>query len=278
MIDDNSKLPAGAHARILALVDQEQQAHTLSLSAVRQIGELQKAIGLNPHGDKAAAWEIEVNRLRISQQQHHARHRALADLNARVRHYFATLPADVAIEDARRIKPKLKGETHQQAVARIRDEIEKLIAERTNVQSAGLPIDELKAQAKRWIVERAFKGRPAITATHERFDVAFSCMDGNAFTPSLDVLALLAWFDPEHLEAKLIELIDELPKPKLAMTPTEKAKRLASIASELLDLERLEIAHIDAAQDEGTIIPVRGNIDPQALLGIVVSRSKANAA
>lgn len=278
MIDDNSKLPAGAHARILALVDQEQQAHTLSLSAVRQIGDLQRAIGNSPHGDKAAGWEIEVNRLRLLQQQHHARHRAFADLNARVRHYLASLSADVAVEDARRIKPKLKGETHQQAVTRIRNDIEKLIAEQTNVRQAGLPAEEIKAQAKRWVVERAMKGRPAITATHDKFDVVFSYMDPSAYTPTLDPLALIAWFDPEHLETKLNELIDEMPKPKLALTPTDKAKRLASIASELLAAERLEIAHIDAAQDEGSVIALRGNVDPVALIGLVVVREKANAA
>jgi hypothetical protein len=38
--------------------------------------------------------------------------------------------------------------------------------------------------------------------------------------------------------------LNELPKRELALTPAEKAQRLASIKSELLEAERLEIALI----------------------------------
>jgi hypothetical protein len=122
------------------------------------------------------------------------------------------------------------------------------------------------------------KGRPIVTASHEQFDVKFTFVDPNAYAPVLDPLTLLAWFDPEFLETRLNALIDEMPKPKLALTPAEKAGRLASIKAALFEAERLECAHIDTALDEGTIIAHRPNVDPQALLGIVVSRSKANAA
>jgi hypothetical protein len=38
--------------------------------------------------------------------------------------------------------------------------------------------------------------------------------------------------------------LNELPKRELALTPAEKAQRLASIKSELFEAERLEIALI----------------------------------
>lgn len=277
MKDD--KLPACALAKIFNFKDQLLQAQTVMRSNQSTISELQRAIGNNPHGDKAAAWTDEVARLQDLAGIHQSRHRAIADLCARIEHYFDTLPVDVEIEEAKKVKPKLKpGETHKQAVDRIRSDIAKLTIERSQVESAGLPLPEIKAQAKKWIVERAIKARPAIIATHERFDVKYTFMDPSAFAPALDPLALLAWFDPEHLETKLNELIDQMPKPQFALTPVAKAERLASISVELGSAERLECALIDAAQDEGTIIVHRPNTDIAALLGIVVSKSKANAA
>jgi hypothetical protein len=277
MTDD--KLPAGALLKIFSLKDQERQAQTLMTANQRQIGELQRAIGINPHGDQAEAFQIELDRLQGLQAPHQSRHKAIADLNAQLEHFLALLPVDVEIEDAKRVRPKLKpGETHRQVVDRLRDEIVGLITERGQVERAALPADEIKAQAKKWITERALKARPAITATHEKFDVKFTLMDGNAYTPVLDTLALVAWFDPEHMEARLNELIDQMPKPQLALTPAKKTERLASIRSQLFDLERLECAHIEAAMDEGTIIPHRPNVDPQALLGIVIRRDQVQAA
>ncbi|MCK1641492.1 hypothetical protein IVA95_29085 [Bradyrhizobium sp. 157] len=170
------------------------------------------------------------------------------------------------------------GETHQQLVADLRIRIVKLIGERSQVERAALPVDEIKAQAKAWITRRAIKARPAIVATHEKFDVKFSFMDPEAFTPTLDPLALLAWFDPECLEDKLNELIDEMPKPKFAMTPAEESQRLAAIKAELADAERLEVALIDDALDNAVMIDHRPNVSIPALLGLVVSKPKANAA
>lgn len=274
----NDKLPARALAKIFEIKDQLQQAQSVMLSNQRQIGELQRAIGNNPHGDKAAAFNDELARLQDLQIPHQSRHRALADLVARVEHFLETLPAAVMIEDAKKLKPKLKGETHRQAVERIRGQIADIASERSQVERAGLPVAEVKAQAKRWITERSMKGRPTITATHERFDVKYDFMDPIAYAPVLDTLALVAWFDPEHMETKLNELIDAMPKPKLALTPTEKADRLASLTLELSEAERLECAHIDAARDEGTLISYRPNTDVRALLGIVVVNEKAKAA
>jgi hypothetical protein len=62
------------------------------------------------------------------------------------------------------------------------------------------------------------------------------------------------------------------------MTPTEKAERLAAIKFELGDAERLECALIDDALDKAIMIDHRPNVDIRALLGLVVSKKKANAA
>lgn len=273
-----TELPARVETKLMALLDAEQQARTVVTMTQNAIREAQYAHDLNPHGDKAMALAREVARLQALQPDNQARHRAIADLNAKITYYLDRLPANVTLDDAKPIKLKLKpGETHLQSVVGLRLNIVKLIGERSEVERAGLPIDEIKAQAKKWITEMALKAQPAITATHEKFDVKFTFMDPDAYTATRDPLALLAWFDPELLETKLNELIDKTPKPKLALTPQEKAQRLASIKSELFSAEQLECAHIEAAKAEGTVIDQRPNVDIRALLGLVVIKDKIAA-
>ncbi len=274
---DNDKLPPRARAKVFALVDQEQQASTLMHSTQRQIGELRNSFNTTATSQHIAI-NKEIERLEPLREKHADRHKYLADLNGKIRRFLDMLPADAELDDAKPVKVKLKpGETHQQAVVDLRVKIVKLLGERSQVERAALPVDEIKAQAKKWITKRAIEGRPAIVATHEKFDVRFTAMDPASFTPSLDPLALLAWYDPEFLEGRLNELIDEMPKPKFALTPSEKAERLASIKTELADAERLECALIDDAMDAGVILDHRPNVDIRCLLGLTVTRQKASA-
>ena len=272
MADDKETLPTKARAKIFALFDQQQQLATLMHSTQRQITELNHSTNTAPLSEHAVI-NKEVARLQALRERHTERHRAFADLNSKVRRFLDMLPADAVIEDAKVVKVKLKGETHQQAVATLRGQVMQLIAERSQVERAALPVDEVKAQAKKWITERAMKGRPAITANYETFEVKFFAR-GWTHTPTPDVLSLLAWYDPEYLEGKLNALIDERPQQKFTLTPSEKAERLAAIKVELGDAERLECAIIDDALDDGIIIDHRPNVDIRALLGIVLQRSK----
>lgn len=276
---ENDRLPPRARARIFGLADQEAAVQTAMQSNLRHISELAKAHDLASDEQHKIELKEESDRRQEVLETQQDRHRALADLNGRIRRFLDTLPANVSLEDAKPVKVKLKaGQTHQQAVTELRTQIVRLIGERSQVERAALPIDEIKAQAKKWITERAMQARPSIVATHEKFDIKFTFMDPEAFTPTLDPLALLAWFDAEYLERKLGELIDEMPKPRLALTPSVKAERLAGIKTALGDAERLECALIDDAMDNGSIIDHRPNIDIKALLGIVVTKSKARAA
>jgi hypothetical protein len=276
---DNNRLPPRARAKIFALADQEAAVQTAMNSNLRQLSELAKAYDLVSDEQRKLELRDERSRRQQVQETQRERHRALADLNGKIRRFLDLLPADATLDDAKPVKIKLKpGESHQQLVADVRVRIVKLIGERSQVERAALPVDEIKAQVKKWITERAIQARPAIMATHEKFDVKFTYMDPEAFTPTLDPLALLAWLDPAYLEDRLNDLVDEMPKPKLAMTPSAKAERLAAIKVELGDAERLECALIDDALDKAILIDHRPNVDLRALLGIVVTRSRAKAA
>ncbi|MDA9521299.1 hypothetical protein XI06_13185 [Bradyrhizobium sp. CCBAU 11434] len=276
-MDDQSRLPPKAHLKILALEDSEQAALTLASSTTRRISELRSALGLNPNSPNADAMRLEVERLELLQRKHQDQHRQRADLNNRVRRYLSTLPARAHLADARPARIKLKdGETFLAAIERIRTQIAHLASDRLNVEQSGLPVSEMKAQAKKWITESAIRGRPTIKASHDRFEVIF--VDPAAYSMHLDVPSLLAWFDPQGMELKLNELIDAMPAPKLALTPSEKIERLRKIADDVLDQERLEEAIIVLAEETGQHVPRRPNCDPRALLGLVVDRAKADAA
>jgi hypothetical protein len=277
---DQDRIPGRARAKIFALADQEASAQTVMNSNQRQIAELMKSFDISSDDQRKMELREEAERRNLVQVTHRERHHALADLNGRVRRFLDMLPIDAVLEPVKVIRASLKrNETYQEAVADLRVQIVKLIGERSQVERAGLPTDEIKAQVKKWITERSIAARPAIIATHDKFDVKFTFMDPESYTPTLDPLSLLAWYDPEFLEGRLNELVDEMPKPKFSMTPALKFKRLREIRTELDDVERREVTLIDNAQDQGILIDHRPNVDICALLAVTMTRkAKANAA
>ena len=277
---DKDRLPGRARAKIFALADQEASAQTVMNSNQRQIAELMKAFDISTDDQRQMELREEAERRNHVQVTHRERYKALADLNGRVRRFLDMLPIDAVLEPVKVIRASLKrNETYQEAVADLRVQIVKLIGERSQVERAGLPTDEIRAQLRKWITERSIAARPAIIATHDKFDVKFTFMDPESYTPTLDPLSLLAWYDPEFLENRLNELVDEMPKPKFSMTPAEKSKRLREIRTGLDEAERREVTLIDNAQDQGILIDYRPNVDICALLAVTMTRKvKAKAA
>lgn len=211
------------------------------------------------------------------QPDHQARHRALADLNAKVSRYLSMLPANVDLDDARLIKAKLgQGETHAKVVQRMRSEIMALLGERSRVERSSPTIREMKDAAKRFVQQLAQDGTPRLIMEHSKFELQFGRgVIGEADPTPLQVLA---WIDPARLIARLEAQIDAQPKPANQMTGADRKKRLNEIKEEVFDLERLEVAHLEAALAEGTVIEQRPNVNVQALLGLIIVREKAVAA
>jgi hypothetical protein len=273
------ELPPKARAKIFNLADREAAALVAMNSNLRTIAEIAKAHDISSDEGGKRELKKEVDHRQLVQETNRDRHRALADLNAKIRRFLDLLPADCVLEDAKPVKVKLKaGETHQQLVADLRVKIVQLIGERSQVERAGLPPDEIKAQVKKWIVERGMHARPTLVANHSEFKIRFDVMDHDSFAPTLDVLALLAFFDAEHLETRLFELVDAMPKAKFVMTPAEKSERLRALKDELDVAERLEVAIVDDALDNAVMIDHRPNVDIRALLGLVVTKKNKKAA
>lgn len=274
------EMPAATRGTIMNLLDMENGALVAMNSNLNHLREISKSYDII--SDEARKMELMKERYHREelQEKQRDRHRYLADLNSKVRRYLDMLPADAVVEGMKTTKFKLeKGQTHLQAVTELRLKIFDLIGERASVDRASLPRDELKAQARKWITERAIKAKPTLIANHDKpFTLRYDFMDPEAFSPSIDVLALLAWLDGDFLYEKLCSLIDEMPYGGNEMTPAARAERLRTLKVELDEAERLEVALINAALDTGTVIDHRPNVSVDALLGITVSRKSKKAA
>src|SRR3954451_22915991 len=98
------ELPIKARMKLSALIDGEQIAHDGALSANRHISTLNKSLGSAP-ANEVANIEFEISRWRGKLDEAQRKHRALADLNARLRNFITT--ANTGFDDAKPIKVKI---------------------------------------------------------------------------------------------------------------------------------------------------------------------------
>jgi hypothetical protein len=276
----SQSLPPKVHDKIMRLKDAEQQALTLTNMTQRAIGELQRVQGNSPTGDKAGAAGRELARLQGLQPDYQARYKALANLNARVENFLSQLPARLDLADAK-VRVKLKAdETHLKAVQRLRGEIMGLISEQSRVNRSVPNNKEAKAMAAEYVQSLGRRIDPKLVIEHGRFSVLYGRGVIGEADPSPS--EILAWIDPKLVLARLEAMIDARETSAAQLSAIDRKSRLAEIKSELLDLERREQAHIDAAREDGTTIEQRVNVDPRALLGLLIvgeqQSSKANAA
>lgn len=275
---DASKLPKAAQLKILRLVDAEQQAQALISSTVRRIGELERIIMNNPDGDREDTLRDEIALLHRKRDEHTDRHRSCCDVNAAIRRYLGMLPANAILSDAKRTKVRPKaGESFADAVDRVRRDIGNLVAEKFRVEQAGLPKEEIRAKARDWISRHAEIARPRITATHTEFAISFDVGDQRAFVPMPDIAAIMAFLYPEQLTKRIDEAIEQMPKPRLALSAEQKAKRLREIKDLLYEREIEEEALISLAEEQGQTIDRRPTADPRTILGLVFDRHRATA-
>jgi hypothetical protein len=239
------------------------------------IRELRDVISHNP--DRETGCEAEIDRLSERLETQQTRHRALIDLSTSVQRYLELLPSSAVIEAAPRVKVRLKdGESLTRAVDRVRGEIADQTRERHRVLRAELPIADRKRAARAYINELAAKGTPRIAADHDRFELNF--LSGGSFVTKPDAQALLAWLNPELFRERLCAQIDEMPKPKYALSTDAKRERLREIKAIVTELEREEEALIEKAADEGFDIARRPDASPAIILGIVVNKKARVAA
>ena len=109
--------------------------------------------------------------------------------------------------------------------------------------------EEIKAQIKRWVVDRGRAAVPTIQANHDPLRHLHE-LHG-------PVSPILAHFRYSHgsilntSKPNCCALVDEMPAAKLTLTPYDKRERLEQLKVQLADAQRLECALIAEALDKG---------------------------
>lgn len=275
MSDHMRELPKRAKAKFLRLADAENEAADVLRGTVNRESELNRVMLLRSGGNLEAE-EAELSRLQGLRAQQHRRHTEMSNSVMRVRRFMMELPAGIEIEDAPREKTQpQKGESWSDAINRVRREIATLQSNVRETLKAGPRAADLKRAAKNYVKGLTDIGRPRIIATHEAFELAF---ESGSFAGVPNMRAILAWFDPDTLLARLEDEIDALPVPALTLSLKEKNERLTVAKANLLSLEREEEALIESAADDGHHVTRRHDADPRAILGVRIKRRKAVAA
>jgi hypothetical protein len=265
-------LPQKARQKFAVLKEELDGAQALVNSTLARIAETNRVLGYDP--EKTADLEFELTRLRANLGKYQQRFEGLSSLVANIRHVIGELKPNVVLSDWKPGKLKERsGETVFDAIDRTRTEIADKARELRDVRDAGLPVDELRAQAAKWVQTQALRCTPKITASQREFKIEFG-QQTSFTTPPPDLPAFLCWLDPDAVLELLTKQIDALPVPKLVLTPAERDHKLVETKEALLRLERIEEELIwQSEQDHEQKIYRRPAADPLAVLGIVVERA-----
>jgi hypothetical protein len=261
------KLTTLSRTKLLELESAADEAQSLVAKTTLRIKELEVAIGTADSDTSVANLEHELSRLRAVQSKQQSLHSHRAQLAARLGQWLYTLSPNVQLVDVKARRPVLaKGETHLQAVTRIRSDIEKLKNELRLVQQAGPPIADVKRQAREYVRTLAERGRPTIKVGYETGFELVMPTSSYSSTPLLS--AVLAWIDPDTLINKINAEIDRMPKPPMSLSKKDRLERFAYLTNEFAALERSEERMIEAAAEQGQDIPRRVDASPAAVLNV----------
>ena len=138
------------------------------------------------------------------------------------------------------------------------------------VQTAPLPAADQVKRAVAQIDEMAARGEPMLQPTGEiewpvtelylRVSGSLSAVNGEI----IDAPALMAWLHRDALRKRVATLITEQADDRAAIAPADKSRRLAALCADLLAVERLECAAVEAAGTDD----YRADTDPRALLAL----------
>jgi len=193
------------------------------------------------------------------------------------------------IEDAPVSELLRKGERIGDGVERYRHRLRELAADLHRVNSSPWPSSMLKAEAKALVEQWAEAAKPDFDSMVEhQSPLSFqtqslsSLVRGEkpalAFTETVDACGLLCWLFPQELQAKINAGLDEVSDDKSALDQQQREQMEAQISSDMLAIERAEVALIWAAEAQNNeILDFRSTTSPQSLLGFrLVSAPRTN--
>ncbi|WP_036280717.1 hypothetical protein [Methylocystis sp. ATCC 49242] len=231
--------------------------------------------------EKIAKLTAEIDRLQAAYDERAAKWRHLAAVRETLESYIKRLSDPV--EAAPPVAATLgKGETHQQAVARVRKQLEKLREDAQAVADAPIHSSVAKQMARTKIEALAERGRPNTLISIEAgrpFEFPTVIAGGGAvavegkmvslpFHRVTDTESMFCWLHRDSLIAAIEREIDENSDDASALSPETRAKKTAQCKSAILAAERDEESLIAAAQEAGLTIHRRPECDPRAVLGL----------
>ncbi|MBR0852141.1 hypothetical protein JQ543_30705 [Bradyrhizobium diazoefficiens] len=267
------ELPTMARIKLDRLDSRGMELHDSLAAVTRRASDLSRALTTAPESEHASIGK-EISRLQGRMTDLQEQHRNIANLVAAMKHWIAAAHGNYEMAKTPKASQQ-RGEPIGQAVARVRDQIKALAAERVRVLQCGLPAADLKKQASAFVVAQRERGKPKLAFGHDRtFQAQFDTQVDGAWTATLDIGAALAWFDPDCLEKRLHEAIDRLPQPALAMSSDDRGAKLLELEAELLARERDEEALIELSEEQGAPVHRKLDADPRAVLGIALVGTK----
>lgn len=272
-----SLLPPVARQMVREMQDNYNDNYDLCQNAAKRLNETEKKIGLLEarlfanDGRMSGEQAEELNVLREDADASRARLTALRDEGSRYTQVLALVDRwlsqpgrtvshlhEPSVEIFDVPLPKPKGD-----LAEIRRRIMDLNIEQQQLMRAAMSREECEAAISVY-VDRLAKA-PVIRGLDGRGRINIETLGANP-------MSLLAWLDPDKLKARLLQSV---PATESSLTKAEKAKRLAEIEEEKLQLERVEEALVRATP--GT--ERRPDADVRAILSIDERpRSQAKAA
>ncbi|MEH2569659.1 hypothetical protein [Bradyrhizobium sp. AZCC 2289] len=161
----------------------------------------------------------------------------------------------------------LKGENEATALARVRNEINDINADISDVKAAPLPSAEAKQKARDHVSGLIEAGRIDVSGLLRRSGggVQWPTVYGHR---EIDIQPVLAFICSDQIIAKLESEIDLLADDERALSDAQCATKLKVLLAKRLELERDEEELYRMAESKGFAVSRRPDADIRAVLGL----------
>ncbi len=272
LADDRHGAAMGARERLEAIRENRQKLQG-TISSTRNMRGYQNSEHLAKLEADLKQLEAKMRKANDAYAERSARWTAVSRVVQRIDAYIGDLPTSVAIKRFAGPAPKPKG-TPADVIATCRARVEQIRAAMITVDTAPPPSADLIKKALEQVDDLARRGEPDLsllfanaggveypmTDLFLRVSGSPTAVNGEV----ADTLALLAWLHRDALRKKVAALITEQADDEAAIAPADKSRRLDALRADLLAVERLECAAVEAAGTDD----YRADTDPRALLGL----------
>ena len=267
-VDDKHGAAMGARERLEGLRESRQKLQG-AVNSTRNMRGYQNAEHLAKLETDLKQLDGKIRKANDAYAERSQRWTAVSRVVQNIERYLGDLPSAVSIEPFAGPAPKLKG-TPADVMATCRARAEQIRAEMIAVETAPLPSADQVKRALAQIDEVAARGEPTFQPSGEiewpmadlymRVSGAPAAVNGEI----IDSAGLIMWIHRDTIKKKIAALITEQADDKAAIAPAERPKRLAALRADLLAVERMECAAIEAANTDD----YPASCDPRAILNL----------